>query len=215
MSPTGPFEPTLHTSDRSKASSRGNQRVALALTFFVACMVGLSFAAVPLYRMFCAATGYAGTPQRAAAASATTSPEIITVRFDANVSPGLKWTFEPVERDVTLHIGENRLAFYRATNNSNETITGSATFNVVPELIGQYFTKVQCFCFQEQTLRPGETIEMPVSFFVDPEILKDRDAKLIRDMTLSYTFYKIQNTASDAAAGKQSAMPSQPTQLGG
>jgi cytochrome c oxidase assembly protein subunit 11 len=197
MLPTGPSEIARQHSSGSHASSRQNRRVAVALTFFVACMVGLSFAAVPLYRMFCAATGFAGTPQRAAAPSAAAiSSEMITVRFDANVSPGLQWTFEPVEREVTLHIGENRLAFYRATNNSRETITGSATFNVAPDIAGQYFTKVQCFCFQEQTLKPGETIEMPVSFFVDPAILKDRDAKSLRDITLSYTFYRTQSTAS-------------------
>jgi cytochrome c oxidase assembly protein subunit 11 len=162
-------------------------------------MVGLSFAAVPLYRIFCAKTGWAGTPQRAAAAPETVAPDMVIVRFDANVTPGLPWRFEPVEPELTLHIGENKLAFFRATNLSKETVTGSAVFNVSPEIMGQYFTKVQCFCFTEQTLKPGEAVEMPVSFFIDPAILQDRDAKTVRDMTLSYTFYKVQKPRREQA----------------
>jgi len=162
-------------------------------------MVGLSFAAVPLYRIFCAKTGWAGTPQRATATPETVAPDMVTVRFDANVTPGLPWRFEPVEPEMTLHIGENKLAFFRATNLSKETVTGSAVFNVSPEIMGQYFTKVQCFCFTEQTLKPGEAVEMPVSFFIDPAILQDRDAKTVRDMTLSYTFYKVQKPRREQA----------------
>jgi cytochrome c oxidase assembly protein subunit 11 len=162
-------------------------------------MVGLSFAAVPLYRILCAKTGWAGTPQRAAAAPETVAPDMVIVRFDANVTPGLPWRFEPVEPELTLHIGENKLAFFRATNLSKETVTGSAVFNVSPEIMGQYFTKVQCFCFTEQTLKPGEAVEMPVSFFIDPAILQDRDAKTVRDMTLSYTFYKVQKPRREQA----------------
>ena len=165
----------------------------------VAVMVGLSFAAVPLYRIFCQKTGWAGTPQRAASAPKTIAPETVTVRLDANVTPGLPWSFEPVQPKLTLHVGENKLAFFRAVNRSKETVTGSAVFNVSPDIMGQYFTKVQCFCFTEQTLKPGEAVEMPVSFFIDPAILEDRDAKTVRDMTLSYTFYKVQKPQREQA----------------
>ena len=192
MSQTGPFEGRA-------ARGSGNRRTALGLVALVAVMVGLSFAAVPLYRIFCAKTGWAGTPQRAAAAPETVAPDMVIVRFDANVTPGLPWRFEPVEPKVTLHIGENKLAFFRATNLSKETVTGSAIFNVSPDVMGQYFTKVQCFCFTEQTLKPGEAVEMPVSFFIDPAILQDRDAKTVRDMTLSYTFYKVQKPRREQA----------------
>jgi cytochrome c oxidase assembly protein subunit 11 len=192
MSQTGRFE-------GSPAGASGNGRMALGLGAVVAVMVGLSFAAVPLYRIFCQKTGWAGTPQRAASASQTIAPETVTVRFDANVTTGLPWTFEPVQPELTLHIGENKLAFFRAVNLSNETVTGSAVFNVSPDILGQYFTKVQCFCFTEQTLKPGEAVEMPVSFFIDQAILKDRDAKTVRDMTLSYTFYKVQKPRREQA----------------
>jgi cytochrome c oxidase assembly protein subunit 11 len=206
MSQTGRFDQKEAGTGGSRF--RQNRRLAFSLLAFVAFMVGLSFAAVPLYRMFCAATGYAGTPQRATAAPTTIAPETVTVRFDANVSPGLPWSFEPVQTELTLRIGENKLAFFRATNQSKETVTGSAVFNVSPDLMGQYFTKVQCFCFKEQTLKPGETIDMPVSFFIDPEILKDRDAKTVRDMTLSYTFFKVQQpTQARADSSLRSGNP--------
>ena len=193
MSRTGRFEGRT-------AGAAGNRRMALGLVAVVGVMVGLSFAAVPLYRIFCQKTGWAGTPQRAASAPNTIAPETVTVRFDANVTSGLPWNFEPVQPELTLHVGENKLAFFRAVNLSKETVTGSAVFNVSPDLMGQYFTKVQCFCFTEQTLKPGEAVEMPVSFFIDPAILKDRDAKTVRDMTLSYTFYKVQKPQQANAA---------------
>jgi cytochrome c oxidase assembly protein subunit 11 len=175
--------------------------MAFRLAALVAVMVGLSFAAVPLYRIFCAKTGWAGTPRRAAEAPKVIAPQTVTVRFDANTAPGLPWSFEAVQHELTVHIGENKLAFFRAANRSKETVTGSAVFNVSPDLMGQYFTKVQCFCFIEQTLNPGESVEMPVSFFIDPAVLKDRDAMTVRDMTLSYTFHKVKNPqAADAGA---------------
>jgi len=192
MSRTGRFE-------ASKAGASGNARLAFGLVAVVAVMVGLSFAAVPLYRIFCAKTGWAGTPQRATAIPNSVAPETVTVRFDANVTPGLPWSFEPVQPELTLHVGDNKLAFFRAVNRSQETVTGSAVFNVSPDIMGQYFTKVQCFCFTEQTLKPGESVEMPVSFFIDPAILNDRDAKTVRDMTLSYTFYKVQKPQREQA----------------
>ncbi len=187
----------LDLDDRQKPA---NRLLGAALAAFVASMLGLSFAAVPLYRVFCAATGYAGTPRRAAEAPAKTYPQTLTVRFDANVSPGLPWSFEPVQPELEIHAGENKLAFFRAANKSSETVTGSAVFNVSPDYMGQYFTKIQCFCFTEQTLKPGETVEMPVSFFVDPGMLDDRNAKTVRDMTLSYTFFKVKKPAPAPAA---------------
>ncbi len=200
MSQTGRFNVRGNSARGESKSLRRNQHLALGLVALVMVMVGLSFAAVPLYRMFCAATGFAGTPQRSSSATtARISPETVTVRFDANVSPGLAWSFEPVQRELTVHVGENKLAFFRAVNRSNEPITGSATFNVTPGLMGQYFTKVQCFCFTEQTLKPGETAEMPVSFYIDPEILKDPDARTVHEMTLSYTFFKVRKPAQEGA----------------
>ncbi len=190
---------TGRSEGRTPAPS-GNGRMALGLAAVAAVMVGLSFAAVPLYRIFCQKTGWAGTPQRAASAPEAIAPETVTVRFDANVTLGLPWIFEPVLPEVTLHVGENKLAFFRAVNLSKETVTGSAVFNVSPDIMGQYFTKVQCFCFTEQTLKPGEAVEMPVSFFIDPAILNDRDAKTVRDMTLSYTFYKVRKPQQADAA---------------
>src|ERR1700731_308758 len=142
MSQIGRSEPGDVNKEISSLASRQNRNLAFALLAFSALMVGVSFAAVPLYRMFCAATGFAGTPQRAAAASTKIAPETVTVRFDANVSPGLAWSFQPVQNELTLHVGENKLAFFRATNLSKEPLTGSAVFNVSPDLMGQYFTKV-------------------------------------------------------------------------
>jgi cytochrome c oxidase assembly protein subunit 11 len=200
MSPTGPSERPASPFPEGEERFGRNRLVAAALIAFVAFMTGLSFAAVPLYRMFCAATGFAGTPQRAQSASDKRFPETVTVRFDANVAPGLPWSFEPVEPQITLHVGENKLAFFRAVNHSKISVTGSAVFNVSPDLMGQYFTKVQCFCFTEQTLKAGEAAEMPVSFFIDPAVLNDGDAKTVRDMTLSYTFFKVQKPVSESTA---------------
>jgi cytochrome c oxidase assembly protein subunit 11 len=180
------------------ATSAKNGRTASLLVMFTAFMVGVSFAAVPLYGIFCAVTGYGGTPGRALQSSGYATSELITVRFDANVSPNLPWKFQPVENKLDLRIGENRIAFYRVTNLSNETVTGTASYNVSPDQFGVYFMKVQCFCFQEQTLQPGETVEMPVSFFVDPTLLKDRDLENQREVTLSYTFFRVKKPAEPA-----------------
>lgn len=192
------------------AKPRSNKLLAVALASFVGFMLALSFAAVPLYRAFCAATGYAGTPQRASAAPGKVLAKEVIVRLDANVSPGLHWSFEPVQTSVTVHVGETKLAFFKASNLSNETITGSATFNVSPDYMGQYFTKIQCFCFTEQTLKPGETVEMPVSFFIDPAMLGDISAGAVKDMTLSYTFHRVKEPASGAAAKSASAPAERP-----
>jgi cytochrome c oxidase assembly protein subunit 11 len=142
---------------------------------------------------------------RAEKASDTVVDRTITVRFDANVTPGMPWEFQPLQRTVTLKLGENALAFYKAHNSSDKPITGTASFNVSPDLAGGYFSKIECFCFKEQTLAPGESIDMPVSFFVDPSILQDRDAAHINEITLSYTFYPV--TGGSAAAEVKAPQP--------
>jgi len=172
---------------------------------FVSCldvvigMAGLSYAAVPLYDLFCRVTGYGGTPQRADAAPGAVSERIITVRFDTNVDRALPWSFQPEQRAVQVKVGENRLVFFRAVNNSDQPVVGHATFNVVPDRAGRYFSKIQCFCFAEQRLDPGQSVEMPVSFFIAPEILTDRGGDRIHEITLSYTFYP---AANQKAVGK-------------
>jgi cytochrome c oxidase assembly protein subunit 11 len=153
-------------------------------------MVGLSFAAVPLYRLFCQVTGFGGTTQVAETAPAVAGQRLFKVRFNADVQPDLPWRFQPEQREVTLRVGEPGLAFYRAENLSERAVTGSATFNVTPLKAGQYFTKVQCFCFDEQKLAPGETAQLGVSFFVDPAILEDRNLDEVTTITLSYTFFR-------------------------
>jgi len=169
--------------------SNKNRTVALPLICLVAAMLGLAFASVPLYRLFCQATGYGGIPQRADRGPDQVLDRTIRIRFDANVDSGLPWSFEPVQQVMDVKIGEQALAFFEATNNGSTPITGTAIFNVAPELGGRYFTKIQCFCFKQQTLNPGTTAEMPVIFFVDPKILEDEDTKNISEITLSYTFY--------------------------
>lgn len=164
--------------------------LALSLAAFAAFMVGLSFAAVPLYRMFCEATGYGGVPQRAESAPGEVLDRKIKVRFDANVDPALAWSFKPTERSIDVKIGDTALTFFKAENSTDKPIGGTANFNVVPEQAGRYFTKIECFCFKQQTLASGQSVEMPVTFFVDPKIVEDEDTKNISEITLSYTFYR-------------------------
>lgn len=153
-------------------------------------MVGLSFAAVPLYRVFCAATGYGGTPQIGGAAGPGAEAGHITVRFDANTSPSLPWEFEADQRSVTVPLGEEKLAFYSGRNLSGQTVTGVATYNVTPDKVGHYFHKTACFCFNEQTLAPGQKTQFPLSFWVDPAIATDPDTRDVHTITLSYTFFR-------------------------
>jgi cytochrome c oxidase assembly protein subunit 11 len=174
--------------------------VALSLVGLVAAMLGLSFAAVPLYRMFCQVTGYGGVPQQAAKSPGEVLDRTVRIRFDANVARGLPWTFAPVERVIEVKIGETALAFFKASNTSDAPVTGTAIFNVAPELAGRYFTKIECFCFKEQTLAAGASIEMPVTFFVDPKFVEDEDTKNIAEITLSYTFYPTGKAAGIATA---------------
>ncbi len=168
----------------------------------VVTMVGAAYAAVPLYRLFCQVTGFDGTPRIATSVPSVVLDKTIIVRFDGNVAPGLPWKFEPVQNTVEAKIGESMLVFYRATNTSDKPVKGSATFNVFPEIAAVYFNKVQCFCFTEQVLEPGQSIEFPVSFFVDPEIVHDKDARKVTHITLSYTFHAVPGSVAAKAGDK-------------
>jgi len=181
-------------------TKRRHSLVALSLAALVAGMVGLAFASVPLYRMFCQVTGYGGIPQRAEKAPGEVLDRTIRVRFDGNVDHGLPWTFAPVQQTMDVKIGETALAFFKATNNSSVPVSGRAIFNVSPELAGRYFTKIECFCFKQQTLAAGQTVDMPVTFFVDPKFVEDEDTKDISEITLSYTFYPSGEVNPPAAA---------------
>ena len=178
----------------------GHGILALSLAALVTGMVGLSFASVPLYRLFCQVTGYGGVPQRADKAPGEVLDRTIKIRFDGNVDGSLPWTFAPVQQTMDVKIGETALAFFKASNNSSSPVTGRAIFNVSPELTGRYFTKIECFCFKQQTLEAGQTVEMPVTFFVDPKIVDDDDTKHITEITLSYTFYRSDEAPSPAAS---------------
>jgi cytochrome c oxidase assembly protein subunit 11 len=167
-----------------------NKRIAAMLVGVVVTMGALAWAAVPFYSWFCQVTGYGGTPSVRAEGAAEVLDELVTVRFDANTDPGMPWEFHPVQREMTLKIGETGMAFYEAYNPTDHVVAGTASYNVAPDLAGYYFTKIQCFCFTEQVLKPGERVEMPVVFYVDPDLVKDRDAGRIRNITLSYTFYQ-------------------------
>ncbi len=172
--------------------ARRNGRTAGLAALLVAAMAGLAFASVPLYRLFCQVTGFAGTTQRAdAAAVPGATGRMISIRFDANTARALPWRFAPVDSHRRVAIGARNIANYTPRNLSDRPVIGTATFNVTPSQAGQYFTKIQCFCFTEQRLEPGQEVQMPVQFFVDPAILDDPVARNISEITLSYTFYPV------------------------
>lgn len=196
----------------ARAKTRRNGVVALTLAGATAGMIGLAYASVPLYRLFCQVTGFGGTTQRAdASAVASLKVEeggrVFTVRFDANVNSQLPWRFEPVQHEVMVKAGEPTLAFYRAVNTSNAPVTGTATFNVNPPVAGPHFVKVDCFCFAEQTLKPGEAIEMPVSFYIDPSYATDREMGGVKEIVLSYTFFRTEASAAKQAASSGRGAP--------
>lgn len=166
------------------------QKTVLKLVSVVVLMGGLAWASVPFYSWFCAVTGFGGTTDVAETGSDVILDETIKIRFDANTEPGMPWEFKPVERQMTVRIGETGLAFYEAHNPTDRVIAGTAAYNVAPYHAGGFFTKIDCFCFTEQVLQPGETVLMPVTFFVDPAITTDRDAKFVHRITLSYTFFE-------------------------
>ncbi|HZV56043.1 MAG TPA: cytochrome c oxidase assembly protein [Sphingobium sp.] len=179
-----------------QGKSRRTATILLGTALF---MLGLGFASVPLYRIFCQVTGYGGTTQRATEAqlAALADPDAgatrtVSVRFDSNVAPGLAWQFRPEVRSMTVKVGAKNMAVFLAKNTSDKPITGQAAFNVTPNQAGPYFTKIQCFCFTEQTLQPGEEVRMPVLFFVDRKFLDDPDDKDVEEITLSYTFYPVE-----------------------
>jgi len=159
------------------------------LVFFVLFMLGLSYASVPLYKLFCQVTGYAGTPKISKEENVHVTNKIVNVRLDSSIQKPSPLVFKPISKKVTTKVGENKLVFYKAKNLSEVPVTGTATFNVTPLTAGQYFNKVECFCFEEQVFKPGEEVEMPVSFFIDPEIINDKSMKSIDELTLSYTMY--------------------------
>ena len=167
-----------------------NRRLALISFGAAACMVGASFAAVPLYEVFCRVTGYGGTTQTAEAAPEDILSRKMTIRFNADVDKALPWKFAPVQDKVEIRVGEHALAFYRAKNTSDRAIVGTASFNVTPAKAGQYFNKIECFCFTEQKLAAGGEVDMPVSFFVDPAIADDPNLNDVTTITLSYTFFQ-------------------------
>jgi len=166
------------------------RRTAVLAVLGICFMTGLAWASVPLYRMFCQVTGLNGTTQRGSRAPGAVDAQV-QVDFDANVSPKLPWRFVPENRSETVAVGARDMVFFKASNRSDKPITGTATFNVTPAQAGKYFTKIQCFCFTEQTLQPGETVRMPVIFYVDPKMLADPDARDVETITLSYTFYPV------------------------
>ncbi|WGW03496.1 cytochrome c oxidase assembly protein [Tropicibacter oceani] len=166
-------------------------KTVLQLVGVVTFMGAMGWASVPLYSWFCAVTGYGGSTSVATAASDTILDRTIKVRFDASKEKSLAWEFKPMQQEMELRIGEEGLAFYEAYNPTDRPIAGQATYNVAPFDAGNFFYKIECFCFTEQVLMPGERVEMPVSFFVDPEIVDDPDAKFAKHITLSYTFYEI------------------------
>ena len=180
--------------------ARQNRKVAMIAAGVAVAMLGLGYASVPLYRIFCQVTGFGGTTMRvteAQAATVRTVDKTMIIRFDGNVERDMPWQFHPVQNKDTVSVGARDMAVFTAKNLSNEPITGTASFNVAPEQAGKYFSKIQCFCFTEQTLKPGEEVRMPVIYYVDPKILDDPDTRDIDEITLSYTFHK---TAEGAKA---------------
>lgn len=190
-------EPGQHPHGRQ--NQRKDARVALYCLGLVATMTGAAFAAVPLYDLFCRVTGFGGTTQRAETVPDKILDQTISVRFDANVANGLPWAFAPEAREVQLKIGESGLMIYVAQNTGTKTNSGTASFNVTPTIAGQYFVKVECFCFTEQELHAGESMDMPVAFYVDPEIVNDPDLQSLPEITLSYTFFPDSGNVEDLA----------------
>lgn len=173
----------------SDQTSKTNRPVVFKLVTLVSCMLALSFASVPLYDWFCRVTGWGGVTNVAAGPSDTLLDETVKIRFDGSLERGMPWKFRPTVREMEINIGETGLAFYEAHNPTDKPIAGTASFNVYPYSTGTYFNKIACFCFEMQVLQPGETVQMPVTFFVDPDMLNDREAKYAKTITLSYTFH--------------------------
>lgn len=194
-------------SARQPQSPRKSSRdliVAFACGAFVAAMVGVSYAAVPLYSWFCRTTGFGGTTQVAKSAPTQMSNRVVTVRFDSNVAPGLPWSFQPERRTIDVRLGQVVTVYYTATNESARVTTAQAGYNVTPPTVGAYFEKINCFCFTQQTLKPGEKREMAVVFYVDAKLADDSEQNGLNDITLSYTFYPVQGPEQGVAEGNKS-----------
>lgn len=194
------------TIELAKTDARANSRVAAGAGLMAVLMIGAAYAAVPLYDLFCRVTGFGGTTQVAEMAPGKVSDRMITVRFDASLNRKLPWRFEAPDRAVEIPVGESGLAFYSAKNMTDRTITGTATYNVSPDKAGYYFSKVDCFCFTEQVLQPGQAVDMPVSFFIDPEILTDPEMDDVKTITLSYTFFEAPTSAQNTVQDKPAAL---------
>jgi cytochrome c oxidase assembly protein subunit 11 len=191
----------IHASMTPQAARR-NRRVAFTVLGVALFMCGAAFAAVPLYKLFCQVTGFGGTPRIVSSESLTRGERTLTVRFDANTSGELDWHFQPETTSIRLQTGVTATVFYRVTNRSNRPVTGMATYNVAPDQAGAFFNKIACFCFTEQTLAPGETIEMPVVFFLDPALEKDQMMKYAESVTLSYTFVPVKQPQAAPVAAR-------------
>ena len=172
---------------------KSNRQVATQLVAIVAGMLMLAYASVPLYRLFCSVTGFGGTTKEANPYAGKSTNRVVTVSFDANVDPKLPWKFAPIQREVQVKVGENKLVAFKATNEAGQATKGTATYNVTPFAVGKYFNKVQCFCFEQQHLNAGQTANLPVSFFIDPAMLDDPETRDITNITLSYTFYSYES----------------------
>jgi cytochrome c oxidase assembly protein subunit 11 len=177
-----------------------NRTIGIALASIVVGMAGLAFASVPLYRVFCAVTGYGGTPQIGKAEAPGATRGLITVRFNANTNANLPWDFRPEQEEIRLPLGDQSLAYYTARNRSGAPVTGVALYNVTPDKVGKYFHKTACFCFNQQTLAPGQKADFPLSFWVDPAIAKDPDTADVHTITLSYTFFRSLDDAEKSGA---------------
>jgi cytochrome c oxidase assembly protein subunit 11 len=189
------------------AGLRGTTRTGLMLAGVAAVMVSLSFAAVPFYDWFCRTTGYAGTTGVAEKAPDTILDQTIRVRFDASVERGMPWEFRPAQREMTLRIGETGMAFFEAHNPTNHVVAGTASYNVTPDAAGRYFEKIACFCFDMQVLQPGERVQMPVTFFVDPGLVTDAEGRFVQEITLSYTFHVTELPEEQAALAPATPAP--------
>jgi len=184
---------------QDKKPPRRDLLIAAVCGAFAVGMVGAAYAAVPFYNWFCRTTGFGGTPQVASAAPGQVLGRTLAIRFDSNVTPGLPWKFEPEQNEIKLRIGEVATVHYKVVNQAAREISAQASYNVSPPTVGGYFTKINCFCFTQQTMRPGETREMTVVFYVDPAIAKDRDQDSLNTITLSYTFYRLREPAQPLA----------------
>lgn len=192
--------------EKTVETRRNAAKSALGAVGLVVLMGALSFAAVPFYDWFCRVTGFAGTTQVATSAPEQVLEQTVLVRFDASVNRGMPWVFKAEQTEMRVKIGETALAFYTAHNPTDKPITGTATFNVAPLQLGGYFNKLECFCFQEQTLQPGETVQMPVQFFVDPALAEDQEFGDTKTITLSYTFFEQERSAQEMPAAAKRAV---------